>query len=103
MSGVHAAGGDVLDALERHAHALACPRHRPREQVVGSNVRERSAVAAHGRAHATEDECVSHGLRPSFRLLVLGCESALTVAAPQIVAASDRDFLDSIFLWEAAS
>ena len=62
MSGIHAAGDDVLDSVERRADPFAGSDHRPAKQIVRSQVRERPAVATDRRADPTEDVGVRHRL-----------------------------------------
>ena len=60
---VHAARRDVLDPVQWDGDALARPDHRLPQQVVRANLRQRAAVPADRRAHATEYERVSHRSR----------------------------------------
>ena len=73
VRGIHAAGGDVLDAVELDPHPLAGRHHRLAEQVINAQMRQRAGVAPDGGAHAAENESVGHWWC-SFSLVGQWCE-----------------------------
>src|SRR5215217_3896302 len=58
---VDAARGDLFDLLGAQARALACMRERQSQQVVRTDLRQRTAIAPDRRPRAAEDHDVVSG------------------------------------------